>query len=256
MATASGPYQFELGDEVALRRDSLVLQYLPLVRMIAKRIHSRCPPNVSLDDLVSTGVIGLLEAIDNFNPALKVQLGTYAERRISGAIIDGLREMDWVPRETRRKAKLVESAIYAAKQRLRREPSEEEIAAELGVSLGDYQTWLNGIQAIEMKPLDYVTADGQEGNLLRFISDDEENWPSHLMERAELERVLTLAIERMPKLERTILNLYYYEEFSLNEISQVVGLHLSRIAQLRVQAILRLRSHLQRVWSGGSRRKQ
>jgi len=256
MATASTPYQLALDDDGSLRRDALVLQYLPLVRMIAKRIHARCPPNVSLDDLVSTGVIGLLEAIDNFNPALQVQLGTYAERRIRGAIVDGLREMDWVPRETRRKAKLIEAAIHAAKQRLGREPSEEEIAAELRVSLGDYQAWLNGIQAIDMKRLDYVAADGQECNLLRFVSDDEENWPSHVLERAELERVLTLAIERMPKLERSILNLYYYEELSLNEISQVVGLHLSRIAQLRVQAILRLRSHLQRVWFTGSRRKQ
>jgi RNA polymerase sigma factor FliA len=256
MATASGAYQYALNDELALQRDALVLQYLPLVRMIAKRIHSRCPPNVSLDDLVSTGVIGLLEAIDNFNPTLNIQLGTYAERRIRGAIIDGLREMDWVPRETRRKAKAIEAAIHAAKQRLGREPSEEEISAELQISLTDYHAWLNGIQAIDMKRLEYVGADGQEGDLLRFVSDDEENWPSQVLERAELERILTLAIERMPKLERTILNLYYFEEFSLNEISQVIGLHLSRIAQLRVQAVLRLRSHLLRVWSVGSRRRQ
>jgi RNA polymerase sigma factor FliA len=255
MATASGIYQFELGDDVAVRRDALVLQYLPLVRMIAKRIHSRCPPNVSLDDLVSTGVIGLLEAIDNFNPSLRVQLGTYALQRIRGAILDGLRDTDWVPRETRRKAKLIESAIHAAKQRLGREPGEEEIAVELQISLSDYQTWLNGMQSMEMKRLECITEDGQERDLLQFVSDDERDWPSHALERAELERVLTLAIERLPKLERSILNLYYYDDLNLSQISQIIGLHLSRIAQLRVQAVLRLRSHLQRVWFSNSRRK-
>ena len=256
MTAASAQYQFGIDDDGALQRDALVLQYLPLVRMIAKRIHHRCPPNVSLDDLVSTGVIGLMDAIDHFDPSLKVQLKTYAERRIRGAIIDGLREMDWVPRETRRKAKLIEAAIRAAKQRLGREPSEEEIAAELQISPSDYWTWLNGIQAIDLKRLEHVGADGEECSLLQFVSDDEENWPSHVLERAELERVMALAIERMPKLERAILNFYYYEELSLNEIAQIVGLHLSRIAQLRVQAVLRLRSHLQRVWSVPPRRKQ
>jgi RNA polymerase sigma factor for flagellar operon FliA len=256
MTAASAQYQYDLGDGEASRRDALVLQYLPLVRMIAKRVHDRCPPNVSLDDLVSTGVIGLMEAIDNFDPSLKVQLKTYAERRIRGAIIDGLREMDWVPRETRRKAKLIEAAIRAAKQRLGREPSEEEIAAELGISPSDYWVWLNGIQAIDLKRLEHVGPDGEECSLLKFVSDGEENWPSHLLERAELERVLALAIERMPKLERAILNFYYYEELSLSEIAQIVGLHLSRIAQLRVQAVLRLRSHLQRVWNVPPKRKQ
>ena len=185
-----------------------------------------------------------------------MQLKTYAERRIRGAIIDGLREMDWVPRETRKKAKLIEAAIRAAKQRLGREPSEEEIAAELGISPSDYWVWLNGIQAIDLKRLEHVGPDGEECSLLKFVSDDEENWPSHLLERAELERVLALAIERMPKLERAILNFYYYEELSLSEIAQIVGLHLSRIAQLRVQAVLRLRSHLQRVWNVPPKRKQ
>ena len=252
---ASAGYS-QYATDVALERDALVLEYLPLVRMIAKRIHDRCPPSVSLDDLVSTGVVGLLEAINNFDPSLNVQLKTYAERRIRGAILDGMREMDWVPRETRRKARAIETAIHATKQRLGREPSEEEIAQALEISPEEYRAWLNGIQAIDLKPLEYVSSEGEECSLLRFVSDDEENWPSRLVERAELERVLTLAIERMPKLERTILSLYYFEELSLAEISRVVGLHLSRIAQLRVQAILRLRAHLERVWPNQGGKKQ
>lgn len=255
MSNSCFQYQYGAGEDHAVEREALVLQHLPQVRLIARRIHNRLPSHVSLDDLVSTGVVGLLTAIDNFDPSLNVQLNTYAERRIRGAIMDSLRDMDWAPRETRKKAKLIEAAIHKSKQHLGREPSEEEIAAELSIPPGDYHQWLSGIQAIDLEQLEYVSADGQKGSLLRLVSDDKENWPSEVVERAELERILALAIERMPRLERTVLNLYYYEELNLNEISQVVGLHLSRVAQLRVQAILRLRSHLQRVWSMNPRSK-
>jgi len=255
MATGSG--QYELADAGRMvQREELVMQHLAQVRLIARRIHQRLPSYVSLDDLVSTGVVGLLGAIDNFDPSLNVQLNTYAEHRIRGAIMESLREADWAPRETRRKAKTIESAIHKAKQRLGRDPSEEEIAAELGIAHDQYQEWLTSIQAIDLARLEYLTPDDQQGSLLRFVSDDEENWPSNIVERSELERVLARAIDRMPKVERTILNLYYYEELGLREISQVVGLHLSRVAQLRVQGILRLRSHLERVWPMESGKKQ
>jgi len=253
MATGLQSYR-PAGDETgASEREALVLEHLPQVCLIARRIHDRLPDHISLDDLISTGVIGLMAAIDHFDPSLGVQLNTYAERRIRGAIIDSLREMDWAPRETRKKSKLIEAAIHQVKQRLGREPLEEEIAAELRLPQAEYQQWLSGIQAINLERLECVSTDGQECSMLRFISDDQENWPSHLVERAELERILALAIDRMSKLERTILNLYYYEELNLGEISKIVGLHLSRVAQLRVQAILRLRSHLRRVWSAEPR---
>jgi RNA polymerase sigma factor FliA len=249
MATGSAEHYLALDQESAIQREALVLEHLPQVRLIARRIHNRLPQHVSLDDLISTGVVGLLEAIDRFDPSMKVQLKTYAEGRIRGAIIDSLRELDWAPREMRRKGKLIESAIHKARQQLGREPSEDEIATEMGTTAAEYQQWLGSLQALELEPLEYVTRDGHESSLLKFISDDEENWPSRVVERSELERILALAIERMSKLERTILNLYYFEELSLREISQVVGLHLSRVGQLRVQAVLRLRCHLQRVWS-------
>jgi RNA polymerase sigma factor for flagellar operon FliA len=255
MATSSAQTYCALDNEGVLQREALVLQHLPQVRLIARRIHDRLPPHIALDDLISAGVVGLIEAIDNFDPSLNVQLKTYAERRIHGAILDSLRGLDWAPRETRKKAKLIEAAIQQVKQRLGREPGEEEIAAELRVPHAEYQQWLSGIQAINLERLECVSSDGEECSMLRFISDDEENWPSHLVERAELERILALAIERMSKLERTILNLYYYEELNLGEISKIVGLHLSRVAQLRVQAILRLRSHLRRVWSVEPRKR-
>jgi RNA polymerase sigma factor for flagellar operon FliA len=251
MGTTPADYRPVFDEASILRREALVMQHLPQVRLIARRIHDRLPSYISLDDLISTGVIGLLAAIDNFDESLNVQLKTYAERRIRGAIMDSLRELDWAPRETRKKSKMIEGAIHKSKQRLGREPSEEEIAAELGIAPAEYQQWLGDIQAIDLQALEYVGSDGRRSDLLRVIPDhNEDNWPSHLVERAELERILALAIERMPKLERTVLNLYYFEELSLAEISKVVKLHLSRVAQLRVQGVLRLRSHLERVWTG------
>jgi RNA polymerase sigma factor FliA len=255
MALSPADYRATLDDESALRREALVLQHLPQVRLIARRIHERLPSYISLDDLISAGVLGLLAAVDNFDETLNVQLKTYAERRIRGAIMDSLRELDWAPRETRKRSKTIESAIHKSKQRLGREPSEEEIAAELNISTEEYQRWLSDIQAIDLQPLEYAGSDGRQFDVLRMVPDTDEDWPSRVVERSELERILTLAIERMPKLERTVLNLYYFEEMSLAEISKIVKLHLSRVAQLRVQGVLRLRSHLQRVWSLESRRK-
>jgi RNA polymerase sigma factor for flagellar operon FliA len=184
-----------------------------------------------------------------------VQLNTYAERRIRGAIIDSLREMDWAPRETRKRSKLIEAGIHRAKQRLGREPAEEEIAAELKIPLADYQKWLAEVQSVELERLEFAPGDNPGRDLLNFVSTGEDSWPSRIVERAELVRILALAIERMPKSERTVLSLYYYEELNLREIAEVMKMHLSRIAQLRTQAILRLRSHMERVWLTQPRRK-
>jgi RNA polymerase sigma factor for flagellar operon FliA len=253
MGTVAYGHQGAGNDEASLRREELVLQHLPQVKLIARRLHDRLPSYISLDDLISAGVLGLLSAIDNFDPSLNVQLKTYADRKIHGAILESLRQMDWAPRDIRKKSRLIEAAIHRAQQRLGREPSEEEIAAELNLTPADYQTWISEVQAIELRRLE--RAPGDPGvDLLNIISDDEESWPSRVVERAELQRVLTLAIDRMPKVERTVLSLYYYEELTLREISEIMGLHLSRIGQLRALGVLRLRSHLERVWPTTSRR--
>jgi RNA polymerase sigma factor FliA len=255
MATSPSGYQSAVDQDYAARREALVLEHLAQVRLIARRIHDRVPSHISLDDLISSGVVGLLKAIDNYDPDLNIQLNTYAEHRIRGAIMDGLREMDWAPRETRKRSKLIERAIHSAEQRMGRAPTEEEIAETLKISLSDYQNWLTEVQSIDLERLEYAPGDNSGGNLLQFISDDEESWPSHIVERSELERILALAIDRAPKPERTVLSLYYYEELNLREIAEVMGLHLSRIGQLRAQAVLRLRCHLQKVWFSVPRRK-
>ena len=208
MATGTLSYgpQVAAGEQAVLRREQLVMDHLAQVRIIAGRIHDRLPDHISLEDLVSTGIVGLLNAIDNFDPSFNVQLKTYAEHRIHGAIMDSLRELDWAPRETRKRARQIEQAIHSAKQRLGREPQEEEIAAELKISTPEYQQWLTDAKSVEIHPL---VADDERGglNLLDVISDDESQWPSQIIERTELERILALAIDRMPKSERTDLSL-------------------------------------------------
>ena len=240
-------YQRAAG-EASEERERLILEHLPQVRLIARRIHERLPESVSLDDLVSTGTIGLIAAIDHFNPAHNVKLKTYAEYKIRGAILDSLRGLDWAPRQQRKKSKQIEAAIAVIEQRLHRSPTEEEIAIELGLSVDEYHEWLVAIRGLNMGRLESAAADEDGRDLLRYISDNEENWPSRLLERAELEQLVRGAIERMPHVERTILTLYYHEELTLREIARVVRLHESRVSQLKSQAILRLRSFLEKRW--------
>jgi RNA polymerase sigma factor for flagellar operon FliA len=229
------------------QREKLILEHLPQVRLIARRIQERLPENISLEDLVSTGVIGLISAIDNFDPGHNVKLKTYAEYKIRGAILDSLRGLDWAPRQKRRKAKQIEAAIASAEQKLKRSPVEEEIAGELGIALEEYHQWLVEIRGLNIASLEYAA--GEQGrDLLHYLPDETENLPSTLLEKSELERLLAEGIDRIPSIERTVLSLYYHEELTLREIAQVVNLHESRISQLKSQAILRLRSHLSGQW--------
>lgn len=241
-------YSCQFEEQTREDRERLILEHLPQVRIIARRIHERLPENVSIDDLISNGTIGLIAAIDNFDPAQNVKLKTYAEYRIRGAILDGLRSVDWTPRQKRRMGKQIEAAIAKLEQRLGKAPSEAEIAAELGISLDEYHEWLVETEALQLGELEQGGS-GEEGySLLKFVSSDDSNLPSRILERQELERLVTEAIEKMPKIERTVLSLYYFEELNLREIAQVMDLHLSRISQLKTQAILRLRSVLQKRW--------
>lgn len=232
----------------AEERDRLILEHLPQVRLIARRIHERLPECVSLDDLVSAGILGLIAAIDHFDASHNVKLRTYAEYKIRGAILDSLRGLDWAPRQQRKKAKQIEAAIASVERRLQRVPAEEEIAAELGIPLEEYHSWLADVRGVNLGSLEAAGPDDGSRDLLQFIPDDEENWPSRLLERAELERLLAEAIEKTPYIERTVLSLYYYEELTLREIAEIVDLHESRVSQLKSQAILRLRGYIRKRW--------
>jgi len=229
-------------------REQLIMDHLPQVRLIARRIHERLPGSVSLDDLVSTGIVGLISAIDNFDPRLNVKLKTYAEYKIRGAILDSLRGMDWAPRQQRKRVKMIEAAIASLEQRNHRSPSEDEIARELGLSTEEYHDWLIDVRGVNLGSLEGNAPEEEGRDLLRFVSDSEDLWPSRIVERAELERLLAVAIDKMPYVERTVLGLYYHEELTLREIAKVVKLHESRVSQLKSQAILRLRAYLEKRW--------
>jgi len=231
------------------KRDGLILDHLPQVKLIASRIHDKLPGSVCLDDLISAGVLGLIDAVDHFDPSLNVKLKTYAEHKIRGAILDSLRSLDWAPRNKRRKSKLIEAAITAAEKKLQRSPVEEEVAAELSVTLEEYRQWLVEIRGINLAPMEQRGPGQGEGtDVLRFVSDDEEQWPSHLFERAELTRLVAATIERLPEIERTIMTLYYHQELTLRQIARVVQLHETRVSQLKSQAVLRMRAALRAKW--------
>ncbi len=229
-------------------REKLILEHLAQVKLIARRIHERLPVSVSLDDLISAGVVGLIAAIDRYDASHDVKLKTYAEYKIRGAILDSLRGLDWAPRQQRKRAKLIEAAIAVLEQQHHRMPEEEEIAVQLNLSVAEYQDWLSEVRGLTLGSLENAGTEEDGCDLLRYLADSDEQWPSQIVERAELERLLAEAIDKMPQLERTVLSLYYYEEMTLREIAKIVDLHESRISQLKSQAILRLRSYMQKRW--------
>src|SRR5258708_6648138 len=182
-------------------REQLILGHLPQVRLIARRIHERLPDSVNLDDLISTGVVGLISAIDRFDASLNVKLKTYAEYKIRGAILDSLRGLDWAPRQQRKRSKQIEHAIAAIEQRLHRTPQEEEIAGQLGLTITEYHEWLVEIRGLNLGSLENASPDEDSRDLLRYVSGDEENWPSRLMERRQLRKLLAEALWKRPEVE-------------------------------------------------------
>jgi RNA polymerase sigma factor for flagellar operon FliA len=240
--------KYQAQTSAAEDRERLILEQLPQVRLIARRIHERLPESVNLDDLISTGTIGLIGAIDRFDPRHNVKLKTYAEYKIRGAILDSLRGLDWAPRQQRKRSKQIEAAISTIEQQLHRAPTEDEIAKQLQLKLEEYHEWLVDTRGLNIGSLEAVSPEGDGRSLLKYISDDEENWPSRMVEKSELQRLLASAIEKMPPTERIVISLYYHEELTLREISKIVDLHESRVSQLKSQAILRLRSYLEKRW--------
>lgn len=231
-------------------RDELILEHLPQVNWIALRIQEKLPPGIELDDLISAGIVGLMAAVDNFDPGRNCSLKTYAEYKIRGAILDSIRGLDGIPTHKRKRVKQVQAAIAKAERELKRTPGEDEIAAELGIDLTEYQQWMVDLRGVSLGSLD-VMEDGEEVSLLKFIGDDESGSPAQIFERSELERVISQGINKMPENERLVLSLYYKEELNLREIASIMNLHVTRISQLRAQGILRLRAFMQHKWPGG-----
>ena len=228
-------------------RERLILEHMPQVQLIARRIHETLPGNVCLDDLVSSGVVGLIMAIDNYDPSQAVKLKTYAEYKIRGAILDSLRGMDWASRHRRKKYKEIEAAITKAEQKLHRPPSEDEIATELGMTLEAYRERLVEVQGLTLGSLEMAVGSETGQDLLSIIPSADE-LPSATVERAELEDLIARAVSQLPEAEKLVLALYYQEELTLREIGEIVNLRVSRVSELKTTSILRLRAFVAQQW--------
>ena len=228
------------------RREHLILEHLPQVKLLARQFQKRLPTGVNLDDLEAAGVLGLLAAVDRYEPQRQATLRTFAEHKIRSSILDSLRSLDWASREQRKRIRLLEQTMTLLQQRYQRPPTEEEMATELGLTLPQYQTWRAECQDRSPESLDRAAA-GYEGQSPGYsLADFAAHCPSEWAERTEQESLLRKAIEGMPERERTILRLYYYEERTLAEIAQVMHLHESRVSQLKTRAVRQLRSSLPR----------
>jgi len=234
--------------EPSSERERLILEHLPQVRWVATRIHEKLPDSTCLEDLISTGIVGLINAIDNFDPQYNVKLKTYAEHKIRGAILDSLRGLDGIPAHKRKRMKQIQATVGALEQRLLRAPAEEEIAAELGISLPSYQDSLLELRGISLGSLDAAPRREDSRSLIHFIATPEEDSPARVLERSELEKLIAEGLKKMPRVEGMVLDLYYRQELGIREIAPILNLHITRVSQIKAQAILRLRNYLERHW--------
>ena len=233
-----------LDSMTASEREILLMEHLPTVRYLARRIHERLPQHVDLDDLVSAGVVGLIDAFSKFDHGKKVQFKSYAQFRIRGAILDSLRTLDWSPRELRRKGRAVEEAIRATTQRLGRAPTEPEIAQEMELSLANFQTLLGDLKGLEIGSLHMERTEYSGDEELSYVPGAPDDDPLFRCLKGEMKQRLADAIEDLPEKERMVLTLYYYEELTMKEIGLTLGVVESRVSQIHSAAVVRLRAAL------------
>lgn len=223
-------------------RDRLVMEHVGLVRALAGRLAHRVPSQVEVSELISVGVLGLIDAASRFKPTLGVPFDAFARRRIHGAMLDALRDLDWAPRSVRKLGRTMDGTVARLRHELGREPEEREIAGALNVSEVEYTRILDQLKTAELATIRQST--NEDGTSSLEVAVDPGEGPYARLEREELRQLLAEAITELPERERQILALYYQEELTLAEIGQVIGVGESRVSQLRTQAIGRLRSRL------------
>jgi len=237
---------------LSAEQEKVLLEHLPIVRFLARRIHERLPQHVDIEDLVSAGVVGLMDAFAKFDPDKKVQFRSYAQFRIRGAILDSLRTLDWSPRELRRKGRAVEEAIRQVTARLGRAPGEGEVATEMGIGLDDYQLLLGDLKGLEVGTLHMERNEDSGEEELAYVPGRPEEDPLFRCLRGELEGRLTDAIQNLPDRERLVMTLYYYEEMTMREIGLALGVVESRVSQVHASAVVHLRSALKDLAARGA----
>ena len=253
METTATKQSSRQGKLSSTERDQLIIQHAPWVKFIALRMVAKLPSHIQADDLISAGIIGLIDALDKFNPAREVQFKTYAQIRIQGAMKDELRSLDWASRSTRQKVKRLEHAYAILEQELGRPPSSEEVANSLGIEMDEFEEMLDdvkGTSLVSLEELGQGPASEDKTSLLEALLTREDHDPLEVLNLQDLKKALSLAIIELPEKERLVLSLYYFEELTMKEVGKVLNLTESRISQLHTQTVLRLRSKLNAYLTG------
>lgn len=231
-------------------RDELIRKYLPLIKSVASRILWKLPPQIEINDLINSGVIGLIDAIDKFDPDREIKFETYAEFRIRGAILDELRSQDWVPRSIRQRLKWLERTYQELETRNSRPATEDEVAQAMGLSQDDLHSLLNqasGVNLISIEDLGYAKEPGSaRRDFLEYFKDVSQESLIDRLDLREVKGILAEAIDGLPKNERFVVSMYYYDELTMKEIGLVLGITESRVSQIHNQSMLRLRGKLKR----------
>ena len=234
--------RYKEGDD-GKAREEIILRYTPLVKQVAGRVGGSMLKNIDFDDLLSYGIIGLLDAVEKFNPYRGNEFSAYARRRIWGAIIDGLRKDDWVPRAARDRVRKVADASVKLEDKLGRDPTDEELAEYLGISVGETRKWLMDSQRVSLLSLDEMFGiDEHKMEGKDILPDEAAVSPYEAVEKEDMERILKEEILNLSERERQVIALYYYEELTMKEVGEVLGVSESRASQLCSRAIMKLRA--------------
>jgi RNA polymerase sigma factor for flagellar operon FliA len=226
-------------------REQIIVQYAPLVKYVVGRLAINLPTVIDSDDVISYGTIGLIDAVERFDPSRGIKFETYAIARIRGAIIDALRQLDQIPRTARQRAREIEAAIAELEAKLKRPPTDEEVAKHVGMDVDKYREAIVRTSAVTLSLDSLLSVDDEEGGGKAYAFEDPDSPdPVSSIERREAEALLVVAVKKLPERERLVLSLYYYEELTMKEISRVMEISESRVCQLHAQAILRLRASM------------
>ena len=235
----------------AQERGEYIEKYAPLIRYVADRLASRLPANISKDDLISSGTLGLIDAVDKYDPKRNILFKTYAEFRIKGAMLDELRSLDWVPRSVRKKSQQLENAYHQIEKQLGRPATDEEVAASMDLSMQEFHRLLNEVRGVSLVDMDSMRPLGQNNNrkdLFESLADADAQNALEALGLREVRDVIAEAIDNLPEKERTVVAMYYYEELTMKEVGEVMGYTESRISQLHTKALLRLKNRLRRYF--------
>ena len=231
-------------------REEVIKKYSPMIKYVANRIAMRLPPHIEVDDLISVGVLGLMDAISKYDSSRGAKFKTYAEFRVRGAILDELRSMDWVPRSIRQKASQVDKVVVALQSKLSRQPEDEEVAKEMCLSLEQFHNTLNETKSIpifSLEDLGIAKESGEQQSLLDCLAGKADADPQTQIRLVELKEIIAKAIDALPEKERLMVSLYYYEELTMKEIGAVLDITESRVSQIHSKAVYRLRTKLKAI---------